>query len=64
MRIFLTLCAALLLLSGCERPPTDAVQHGYRGTGMAQIYNPRTLEQQASLHEAPVPIPKIGRAHV
>ena len=60
MRIFLTLCAALLLLSGCERPPTDAVQHGYRGTGMAQIYNPRTLEQQASLHEAPVPIPSAG----
>lgn len=34
---------AALLLSACERPPIDAVQHGYRGTGLAQIYNPRTV---------------------
>jgi photosynthetic reaction center cytochrome c subunit len=60
MRILISLCAALLLLSGCERPPVDAVQHGFRGTGMAQIYNPRTVEQNAALHEAPVPIPSAG----
>ncbi len=34
----------LLLLSACERPPMDSVQHGYRGTGMVQVYNPRLLE--------------------
>lgn len=33
---------SLLLLSGCERPPMDTVQSGYRGTGMVQVYNPRT----------------------
>ncbi len=60
MRIVLSLCAALLLLSGCERPPIDAMQHGFRGTGMAQIYNPRTVEQNAPLHEAPVAIPSAG----
>ena len=60
MRILLSLCAALLVLTGCERPPVDAVQHGFRGTGMAQIYNPRTVEAQASLHEAPVAIPSAG----
>ena len=60
MRILLSLCAALLLLSGCERPPIDAVQHGFRGTGMAQIYNPRTVDQNAALHEAPVAIPSAG----
>ena len=60
MRILLSLCAALLLLSGCERPPIDAVQHGFRGTGMLQVYNPRTVEAQASLNEAPVPIPSAG----
>ena len=35
---------ALTLLSACERPPMDTVQHGYRGTGMVQVYNPRTME--------------------
>ena len=42
------------LLSGCERPPIDTVQTGYRGTAMEQIYNPRTLLKQASLNQAPV----------
>jgi len=42
-----------VLLSACERPPVDSVQSGYRGVGMAQIYNPRTLANQAELHAAP-----------
>jgi photosynthetic reaction center cytochrome c subunit len=42
------------MLSGCERPPIETVQTGYRGTGMEQIYNPRTLIKQASLNQAPV----------
>ena len=46
--------AAAALLSGCERPPIDTVQTGYRGTAMEQIYNPRTLLKQASLNQAPV----------
>ena len=28
--------ALLVMLTGCERPPTDTVQHGFRGTGMVQ----------------------------
>jgi photosynthetic reaction center cytochrome c subunit len=47
-----TLAAAML--SGCERPPPDTVQTGYRGTGMEQVYNPRTvaaLSQQNVLPE-------------
>ncbi len=47
----------LTLLAGCERPPIDTVQRGYRGTGMEQIYNPRTLAQQASLNAAPEALP-------
>ena len=34
--------ASLTLLAACERPPMETVQHGYRGTGMVQVYNPRT----------------------
>ena len=33
------------LLAGCERPPVDTVQRGYRGTGMELVYNPRTAAQ-------------------
>ena len=44
---------AAVLLAGCERPPIETVQTGFRGTAMAQIYNPRTLAQQASLNQAP-----------
>ena len=53
---FLQLVAATLaaaLLAGCERPPIAAVQTGFRGTGMEQIYNPRTLAKQADLNTAP-----------
>jgi photosynthetic reaction center cytochrome c subunit len=46
--------AAAILLSGCgERPPIEAVQTGYRGTGMEQVYNPRLLAKEAALNRAP-----------
>jgi photosynthetic reaction center cytochrome c subunit len=54
--------AALLgaaLLAGCERPPVQSTQNGPRGTGMAQIDNPRTdaalKASQASVPELPPP---------
>jgi len=46
-----------LLLSACERPPMESVQRGYRGTGMVQIYNPTTLEENAEKHAAPFALP-------
>jgi photosynthetic reaction center cytochrome c subunit len=42
-----------LLLAGCERPPVDSVQRGFRGTGMDQVYNPRLMARQAGLNELP-----------
>lgn len=33
---------AILFLPGYDRPPLETVQSGFRGTGMAQVYNPRT----------------------
>ncbi len=53
----LTLSAASLLAGCWERPPVDMVQHGYRGTGMAQVYNPRTVAKQADLNQVPVALP-------
>ena len=45
------------VLMGCERPPVVAKQIGYRGTGMEQVNNPRTLEAAAYLHVAPESLP-------
>jgi photosynthetic reaction center cytochrome c subunit len=49
-----------VLLAGCERPVMDSVQRGYRGTGMLQVYNPRTVEANLDSHTAPVPLPPAG----
>lgn len=50
------------LLSACERPPVQSVQTGFRGTGMDQIYNPRTLAAQnaTALPEALPTVPADG----
>jgi photosynthetic reaction center cytochrome c subunit len=53
----LTAAAAGLLLTACERPPVDSVQHGYRGTGMVQVYNPRTVAEQIPGNQAPEALP-------
>ena len=49
--------AALAMVSGCERPPVEMVQTGYRGTGMDQVINPRSDALIATKNELPEPIP-------
>jgi photosynthetic reaction center cytochrome c subunit len=60
-RIFLAAAAiaASALLSGCERPPVDTVQHGFRGTGMVQVYNPRILIPETYKNVVPDPLPAV-----
>jgi photosynthetic reaction center cytochrome c subunit len=53
--------AASALLAGCERPPIDAVQTGFRGTGMELVYNPRIVAENLDLHKAPAPYPDLGK---
>ena len=53
MTLRLLLLSAAALLAGCERPPIEVVQHGFRGTAMAEIYNPRTLAAQAPMNQVP-----------
>lgn len=49
--------AALAMLSGCEHPPVEAVQNGYRGTGMDTVINPRRDAVTAAKNELPTPLP-------
>jgi photosynthetic reaction center cytochrome c subunit len=56
---FAALLAVAALLSGCERPPIDSVQRGYRGTGMDELYNPRLLAAQAPLNAMPFDPPMV-----
>jgi photosynthetic reaction center cytochrome c subunit len=51
--------AATVLLAGCDRPPVDTVQRGYRGTGMEELYNPRTLATKAAANKAPEPFAAV-----
>ena len=47
------------LLAGCERPPIESIQRGYRGTGMVQVFNPRTQAVVLDRNVAPEPTPAV-----
>jgi photosynthetic reaction center cytochrome c subunit len=51
---------AALLLTGCERPPIEVSQTGFRGTAMEQVYNPRILKAAAALNTPPAVAPAIA----
>jgi photosynthetic reaction center cytochrome c subunit len=53
----LTVFAAGALLAACERPPVDSVQRGWRGSGMVQVYNPRTVAEQLPANQVPAALP-------
>ena len=57
LSLALLVLAGSALLAGCERPPINAVQHGFRGTGMDQIYNPRSLSVQVQDNVVPESAP-------
>jgi photosynthetic reaction center cytochrome c subunit len=48
----LVVLGSVLLLAACERPPMQAKQIGYRGTGMEQVDNPRLLAKAAAARPA------------
>ena len=60
IRILAIIVGAAALLAGCERPPIATVQHGYRGTGMDVVDNPRTLDAKASANVVPVALEKAS----
>ena len=54
---FIAVLGLSAALSGCEHPPVETVQGGYRGLGMEQIINPRTDAVRARKNALPVAIP-------
>jgi photosynthetic reaction center cytochrome c subunit len=52
--------AGTMLLAGCERPPVETVQTGYRGTGMEQVYNPRAYAKVVAANQAPESLPEAS----
>lgn len=53
----LTTLGLAVILTGCERPPMEAEQTGYRGTGMQQVINPRMEAELLRINQPPDPLP-------
>lgn len=54
---FLACALAVLVTTGCERPPVETVQRGYRGVGQEQVVNPRLLAGRVEANLVPAPQP-------
>jgi photosynthetic reaction center cytochrome c subunit len=50
---------AAVAVAGCERPPVETTQVGYRGTGMVTVTNPRTAEDLRDVNVVPEPLPRV-----
>ncbi len=49
------LTGAMFGTAGWSRPPVRSEQTGFRGTGMVQVQNPRTLAVKLEENAAPAP---------
>lgn len=52
-----TVVGLLISVSGCEHPPMDTVQGGYRGLAMEQVINPRIDAVKAAKNVVPPALP-------
>lgn len=54
-------CLALagVVLAGCEKPPPESVQRGYRGVGMVQVYNPYKVDELTAANVVPEPLAPV-----
>lgn len=49
-------------LAGCEKPPMEVVQRGYRGTGMEQVINPDAFSKSVAANQAPAAIAAVPKS--
>lgn len=57
MAVLVAATGLVLTLTGCERPPVESKQGGYRGLAMGQMINPRLDAVKASHNVVPTPAP-------
>jgi len=50
-----------ILLAGCDLPPQESEQSGYRGTGMDQIRSPERVDVLQALNVVPEPQPEAPK---
>jgi photosynthetic reaction center cytochrome c subunit len=55
--LILAALGASAFLTGCEMPPPETIQNGYRGLQMQTNYNPRLLQESLDANIPPEPIP-------
>ena len=60
LRTLATVVASALLLAGCERPPVETTQVGFRGTAMAVVSNPRAEAPELGYPEPLPAVPEGG----
>lgn len=53
------LLAGAALLAGCEKPPMETTQTGYRGLAMGQVVNPRIVGPVLAAQTVPEPIAAV-----
>jgi photosynthetic reaction center cytochrome c subunit len=49
-----------IILGTTERPPMGSIQHGYRGTAMDYLYNPRDMAVKVADNKVPTSLPYMG----
>ena len=57
--LVIALFLAIAMISGFERLPIQTAQGGYRGTGIDEIYNPRTLARLHAANVVPASLPQL-----
>ncbi|MCB1743359.1 MAG: photosynthetic reaction center cytochrome c subunit [Gammaproteobacteria bacterium] len=61
-RRLLIISLGCVWLGGCEAPPPESTQSGYRGTGMVQVENPRKLARLVAASTPPAGVPAPAAA--
>jgi photosynthetic reaction center cytochrome c subunit len=56
---WLFVAAGALMLAGCERPPIETQQTGFRGVAMEVVVNPRIAAAKAAANVVPAAIPPV-----
>lgn len=62
LKLSVALAGVALLLAGCELPPPEVKQVGYRGAAMELVYNPALLAELAAKNQLPPELERLEAA--